>query len=151
MIKAQRRNDVPPDYEVERAKGYVTERFRSVGELHRDEGPAVVQRHVASDCVVYEAYYQHGVRHRDGGKPAELAFDLDTGLCRSSNKMGERRAGNRILQESRRRPLSDSDLSGRSKGDCVHVTRLQSRLHASQHQAFLPRVAKRCNNVVTDA
>jgi hypothetical protein len=81
MTKAQRRNDhiVAPDYEVERDNGYVTERFRSNGELHRDEGPAVVQRHVASDCVVY-------------GKPAELAFDLDTGLCGSSTRWenGER-------------------------------------------------------------
>jgi hypothetical protein len=90
--KPESAKPVPPDHEIERDGGYVTERFRLNGVPHRFDGPAVIQRREDNNRVVYEAYYRHGLRHRDGGKAAELAFHGDTGLCISATSWenGER-------------------------------------------------------------
>jgi hypothetical protein len=105
-----------PDHEIERDGGYVTERFRLNGVPHRFDGPAVIQRRADNDRVVYEAYYRHGLLHRDGGKAAELTYDVDTGLCKSATSWenGERvsaffstRSGRCRVQIYRRVPKSE--------------------------------------------
>lgn len=62
----------------------LNERWRLGGQLHRVDGPAMIDRHPGTGIVIHEWWFRHGKLHREDG-PASIHRKQDSGRVSSSS------------------------------------------------------------------